>query len=147
MPLLIGEWGAFYGNSRTRDAARIKASILESITVGAFYWDYHRNIEDAVYFESLARPAPLALAGRLEAFSFDPDSGVFQCVWNADPAIAGESVFAAPQFWSAAPPLIHVSPDTVATRIATHPNDASTVYVLVTTPGEATRITLTMKRG
>ncbi len=147
MPLLIGEWGAFYGNSKTQDAARLKSSFLERMATGAFYWDYHRGIRDAVYFESLARPAPLSVAGVVESVSFDPESSAFTCVWTADPTITAPSVFAAPKFWSAEPPCVQVRPDTVATHIESHPGDADTVYVMVTTPDTAETITLTMKRG
>jgi len=147
MPLLIGEWGAFYGNKKTRDAARMKTAIIETLATGAFYWDYHRDIADAVYFESLARPQPLALAGRLERQSFDPDSGVFTCVWTVNPSIDADSVFAAPRFWSMTPPEVRISPDTVAFRIESRRNDTETVYVIVTTPDEAARITLAMTRS
>ena len=144
VPLLIGEWGAFYGNSKTRNAARMSASLIESMASGAFYWDYHRHIDEAVYFECLARPQPLALAGTLEAQTFDPDSGRFQCSWNANPAIDAPSLFAAPKFWSNKPPVIEVTPDTLSAKMETHPEDVDTAYVVVATPDEPTLITLTL---
>ncbi len=147
MPLLIGEWGAFYGNHRTQDAARIKGALLEEKSMGAFYWDYHRGIEEAAYFESLARPQPVAVAGRVQQVAFDPASGVFNCTWDADPGIAADSVFAAPAFWSAAPPVTRVTPETAAVRVEHHPEHADTVYVKVTTPDAPTSITLTMQPG
>lgn len=146
MPLLIGEWGAFYGNRKTLNAARMNISQLDRMASGAFYWDYHRNIEKAVYFECLARPQPLALAGTLESQSFDFNSGSFQCSWNADPTIHAPSIFAAPKFWSKKPSFIKVTPDTLSAKMETDPQDMETVYVTVSTPDEPTLITLTLQK-
>jgi endoglycosylceramidase len=146
MPLLIGEWGAFYGNPQTRNAARMSASLIETMTSGAFYWSYDHHIEDAVYFECLARPQPLALAGTLIEQSFDPDSSRFQCTWNANPTLKVPSVFAAPKFWSSTPPIIEITPSTVSANMETHPEDMDTVYVVVESPDEAINITLTLQR-
>jgi len=146
MPLFIGEWGAFYGNSKTRNAARMSASLIESMASGAFYRDYHHNTDEAIYFECLARPQPLVLAGTLELQSFDPDSGRFQCSWSADPAIGAPSIFAAPTFWSATPPRIEIAPANLSAKVETHPEDAYTVYVVVTTPNEPIPITLTLQK-
>ena len=145
MPLLIGEWGAFYNDRKTQNAARMNATLLESMAVGAFYWDYHRHITDTVYFESLATPAPLALAGKLESFRFDPASGVFECSWITDPATGSKSIFSAPKFWSATPPLLQVVPGMVTAHVERCPDDVDTVYVVVTTPDKPLHVTLTME--
>lgn len=146
MPLLIGEWGAFYGDSKTRNAARMSASHIERIASGAFYWDYHHNIKDAVYFECLARPQPLALAGTLQEQSLDPDSGRFQCAWTANPEIDAPSIFTAPKFWSSDPPTIEITPNTITAKTESLPDDEDTAYIIVTTPDTPEKVILTLYR-
>lgn len=144
LPLFIGEWGAYYGNDRTRNAARLSLGHIVDKTTGAFYWDYHRNVENAVYFECLARPAPLAVAGTHLASEFDLDSGVFRCSWANDPAVAAPSLFAAPRAWSTEPPEIRVEPEELTAQVVAHPDDPETVHVIVDASETTGTITLTL---
>lgn len=144
MPLFIGEWGAYYGNAKTRNAARLSMAHIIDKTSGAFYWDYHRNIEAAVYFECLARPAPLALAGNHIRSNFDPDTGVFRCSWNANPDIAAASIFAAPRAWSPNPPKINITPENVSAEIVVDPDDPETVHLVAGGAGTAQTVTLVL---
>ncbi|OQB36444.1 MAG: Cellulase (glycosyl hydrolase family 5) [Candidatus Hydrogenedentes bacterium ADurb.Bin179] len=144
MPILIGEWGAYYGAPETRDAARMMHRLLAQHTSGAFYWDYHRNIEQAPYFEILARPAPLALAGALDSWTFSPESATFQCVWQNNPGPAAESRFALPAFWPAETMAMRVEPAELIARIETDPHNSAVRTVTVTNPGASGRATLTL---
>lgn len=143
MPLLIGEWGAYYGSPKTRDAARMMTRLLEEYTCGAFYWEYHRHIEDAAYFEVLAKPAPLRLAGTLESFRFSPDTGVFSCRWKSA-SKAGDSLFALPGIRSEKDIIITAEPAGASANIVQDPDDPETRYIAVNASGANTTTTLTV---
>lgn len=141
LPLFVGEWGAFYGNPHTKAAARLANNLLERYSYGAFYWDYQQQIEDAPYFEVLAKPRPLALAGTLREYNFEPQTGHFVCRWEGIPS-AGTSLFAAPLQWSREIPIIQIQPENASVRVTTHAQDPKTRYMEVSCP-EATLIELT----
>jgi endoglycosylceramidase len=143
MPLFIGEWGAYYGSPKARNAATLMNGMLEQYTQGAFYWDYHRHIEDAVYHEILAKPAPLKLAGKMESYAFDPDSGIFTCKWQIHTSLT-ESIFAAPLSWSPQRPDIHIEPDSLTVAVRPDDRDTGTRYVTVISPEAPLTATLTL---
>lgn len=143
LPLLIGEWGAYYGSSDTRQAAGIMRGLLEKHTAGAFYWDYHRDLEKTVYFAELSRPAPLRLAGRDAAFGFQSEKGLFTCRWLAGPG-EGESLFALPASWDEAHLEVRVEPTELAARIETDNRDAATRHIVVSPAAAPTTAFLTV---
>jgi len=143
LPLLIGEWGAYYGSSDTRHAAGIMRGLLEKHTAGAFYWDYHRDLEQAVYFEELSRPVPLRLAGRDAAFGFQSEKGLFTCRWLAGPG-EGESLFALPASWDEARLQVRVEPAEIAVKVETDALDAATRHVVVAPSAAPTMAVLTV---
>lgn len=143
MPLLVGEWGAYYNSRGTRRAARIMSRLLEKHTCGGFYWEYHRDLDQAVYFEGLSRPAPLHLAGKGARFGNAPDSGIFTCRWESAPG-EGDSLFALPPSWSARGMEMHIEPAELAARIEPDAQDPTAFNVVVSSPDKPTAATLTM---
>lgn len=67
LPLLIGEWGAFYsGGKQVVNAAKLMTAQIDSLLAGDFYWDYFDGLEHQAYFsEALLRPYMQAAAGTL----------------------------------------------------------------------------------
>jgi endoglycosylceramidase len=47
MPMLIGEWGAYYLNPQAAKAAHQVLSIFQGISCGSFYWSYSRELADS----------------------------------------------------------------------------------------------------
>ena len=99
MPLLVGEWGGYYGSDRAKDAARASLRELGANTVGDFYWEHHRNWENTVYFESLSRPLPRAVNGSHGKTELNLKDRTFVCSWmeNERPA---ETEFVLPREWT-----------------------------------------------
>lgn len=91
MPLIVGEWGALYGASQCLPAARLYVAALEAHLAGDTYWDYHRNIENAAYFDALRRPVPERVAGKLLEYRNDFDARAFTCAWEEDPDSAAST--------------------------------------------------------
>lgn len=144
MPLLIGEWGAYYGSPKTRDAARMMNRLLEENVCGAFYWEYHRHLERAVYFEVLSKPAPLRLAGALESFSLSPGAGIFSCRWE-NTSSTGDSLFALPESWPEHGLVITTEPAGLRAVIERDSKDPKTRYVTVSATDAAATTTLTLR--
>ncbi|MCO5292752.1 MAG: glycoside hydrolase family 5 protein [Chitinophagaceae bacterium] len=67
LPLLIGEWGAFYGGDQeVVDAAKFMANGIDSFLFGDFYWDYFSGLEQQEYFKKvLLRPYMQAATGKI----------------------------------------------------------------------------------
>lgn len=67
LPMLIGEWGAFYsGGTQVVKAARLMTEKIDSLLAGDFYWDYFDGLESQAYFsEALQRPYMQAAAGTI----------------------------------------------------------------------------------
>ena len=99
MPLLIGEWGAFYGDARCVGAAAMMARFLAENTVGEFYWDYHRGIEQGAFFPSLSRPSPLRVGGFPVGIRMAESPGGMQVEWTEETAPAPASEFHLPEGW------------------------------------------------
>ncbi|HOK89175.1 MAG TPA: cellulase family glycosylhydrolase [Candidatus Hydrogenedentes bacterium] len=99
LPLLIGEWGAFYNNASCVDAARMMAELLAAHTQGDFYWDLHRGLTRASYRDAIFRPSPIAVNGRVTVVSLNYDQGVFKVTWEAEQPDGPESLMYIPGDW------------------------------------------------
>ncbi|MDO8951563.1 MAG: cellulase family glycosylhydrolase [Draconibacterium sp.] len=89
VPVLIGEWGAFHGNSlKMAETARQVVNIFEGYNFSNTYWAFYQGIGDAPYFQNaIVRPYPVFVSGILVSYDFDFDSGKFTCVWDENPEI------------------------------------------------------------
>lgn len=99
MPLLIGEWGAFYGNRDCGDAGRLMGEMLTRSTVGDFYWEYHKGMAGTSYFESLDRPSAVAVGGVPERLSLDRDGASFVMAWTESAGVTAPTLVHLPDAW------------------------------------------------
>jgi len=56
MPMLVGEWGAFYGNPAAAGAARFTVRQFDLLGCGDLYWAYRRELANSPLLRSLERP-------------------------------------------------------------------------------------------
>lgn len=83
MPLLIGEWGAFHGtDSSFVEQTRVILKKFEEYKCSQTFWARYGGIEEHAFFNELIRPYPMAVAGDLDAYSFDPVARQFSCSWT-----------------------------------------------------------------
>jgi len=99
LPLLIGEWGAFYNNPACAATARMMAELLAEHTCGDFYWDMHRNMTQAAYRDAIFRPSPIAVNGRVQAVRLDYEGGVFEIAWTGEEPGGPVSLVYLPSEW------------------------------------------------
>ena len=99
MPILIGEWGAFYGSAEVVPVARMFVKQLEDKLASDTYWSSSKNLEETSYFPMLSRPYPAAVSGILLRYSTDPEARQFECAWTDDPAVDEPTRIYVPALW------------------------------------------------
>ena len=83
MPMLVGEWGAFHGvDSSFVIQTRVILKKFEEYKCAQTFWARYRGMEEHAYFNELIRPYPMAIAGDLEAYLYDPVGDSFSCSWT-----------------------------------------------------------------
>lgn len=89
LPVLVGEWGAFYGmDSASIPSARFILALFERFKFGNTYWAYGANMENLPCFKSaLLRPYPQFTSGVLSSYSYNHETGVFSCKWLDQPGV------------------------------------------------------------
>lgn len=76
VPVLIGEWGAFYGgkNKALVKVASHSMSIMDRYGFSQTYWDYFEGLDAQPYFrKAIWRPVPVIFPGRLETYGLTDD--------------------------------------------------------------------------
>lgn len=79
VPVIVGEWGAFYGNPGNEAAAEQVIRILEQNFWSQTYWDWTPKIETYPEWKYLSRGYPVKTAGTPEFYCWK--NGCFQMTW------------------------------------------------------------------
>ncbi|NGP61539.1 glycoside hydrolase family 5 protein [Paenibacillus thiaminolyticus] len=87
MPLLVGEWGAFYGSPDTGHVPLHIQRQLEKLLCSDTYWDYTPDMDRSPSFLGVRRGYPVAVAGTLKQYRYEHELGSFSMRWEE----AGES--------------------------------------------------------
>lgn len=84
VPVLVGEWGAFHGNSfKMIETAQQVINLFEGYNFSNTYWAFYNDINKSPYFKmAIIRPYPVFIAGDLVSYNYNFDNGEFKCVWN-----------------------------------------------------------------
>ncbi|WP_341216346.1 cellulase family glycosylhydrolase [uncultured Wocania sp.] len=88
VPVLIGEWGALHGKSP--DLIPTADFLLNQFSKHGFsdaFWAYGKFLLEASFLDVLKKPYPVETSGVLKNYSFDYESGVFNCTWEENEAI------------------------------------------------------------
>jgi endoglycosylceramidase len=83
VPVLVGEWGAFHGNSpKMIETAQHVVNLFESHNFSNTYWCYYDNINNDPYFKmAIIRPFPELVSGDLVTYDYNFETGDFTCNW------------------------------------------------------------------
>ncbi|MGZ9584362.1 cellulase family glycosylhydrolase [Paenibacillus marinisediminis] len=85
MPMMIGEWGAYYGSAGAKDTACDVKDIFEQLLCGDTYWSYeNRHMDRYSYFPAICRAYPMAVTGQLKQYRHCSDTGSFTMSWAED---------------------------------------------------------------
>ena len=83
LPVLIGEWGAFYMGNNFYEPAAHQIGNIQQMKAGHTYWAWWPQIEEQDYFHvNLHRPYPQCVNGTLNNYGFQPETKVFTCEWK-----------------------------------------------------------------
>jgi len=98
MPVWLGEWGAFYGNSESVIPVAIDAiSLIEQNLFGNAYWSYDPGTENLEYFKKvLIRPYPSYVNGELISYQNNFETATFTMEWRENEQIASPTVLYIP---------------------------------------------------
>ena len=101
LPTLVGEWGAFYGNSDALNAAQMVVRQIEQYRFSDTYWSYgsNREIDEASYFPVLNRPYPPVVAGTLTHCESSFEERRFHCTWQEDLGLSVPTRVYLPEGW------------------------------------------------
>jgi endoglycosylceramidase len=119
VPVLVGEWGAFSGNSvpMAENAAFI-SGLFQKFGFSNTYWAYYHGIETNLYFNSaIVRPYPQYIAGLLNNYGFDKARGIFTCSWEETSEVKAPTVIFIPDLENLVRESISLNPERSSTVI------------------------------
>lgn len=119
VPVLVGEWGAFSGNSKSMaSSALFITKLFEKYGFSNTYWAYYNGIEKNLYFTSaIIRPYPQYTGGILNNYSFNNETGEFRCTWQESPDIKASTVIYIPDIENLERESISLNPERSSTVI------------------------------
>lgn len=82
LPVIVGEWGNFPSGEYTDGLIRYMNGILEKYLWSSTYHQYVDGMEKDSRYDALERGYPAAVAGKLESYHYDADSGVLTAEWE-----------------------------------------------------------------
>lgn len=104
LPMLVGEWGAYYGNADARPAAEFISREFEKLRCGDLYWALEPDLAQQKVFPALCRPYPMEIAGELLGYRARPETGEFECRWRETRAGETTRIFVPKAYWDGAEP-------------------------------------------
>jgi endoglycosylceramidase len=135
MPMLVGEWGAYYGNPRALPAAQFVCRLFEGLLCSDTYWSYEKNIERTLG-PALIRPYPMCVAGHIGKYTADPARPRFECVWTEGADSKGTSRFFVPETYRPTKERIRITPEGRGCTVEPVRDGSRNLYVLVPALGE-----------
>ncbi len=87
LPMLVGEWGAYYNSPDAAPAARFVSSQFEKHLASDTYWSYTKDLAKAAFLPAIARAYPMEVSGILTSYSADPEAPKFTAVWQENTTV------------------------------------------------------------
>ncbi len=143
LPVLVGEWGAFSGDSEgNTTSAKFIRQIFEKFQFSNTYWAYYNGIEKHNYFsKALVRPYLQFVGGALKSYEFDYASGIFSCTWEESPAVKAPTVISIPDLRSLNKESIKLDVESENTIIQSNENSNSG-HLIIPVTGKLTERTI-----
>jgi endoglycosylceramidase len=141
VPVLVGEWGAFSGNSpEMASNASFIIRLFEKFGFSNTYWAYYPGIENNLYFNTvIIRPYPQYIGGLLENYSFDSEKGIFTCRWKESSEVSAPTVIFIPDIDNLVRESITLSPERSSSVIQPVKNSRSGYLIIPVTGKSAGR--------
>ena len=139
--MILGEWGAYYGNAAVLPSAHFLCRQFERLRCGDTFWALERDLATQVVLQAIRRPYPMEVAGDLRRYGADPAARRFECEWTAGPAGGAPTRIYLPAEYAVGTQLV-VLPATLGHELAAVPGGGGACYLIVTggQPGETCRV-------
>lgn len=146
VPVLIGEWGAFSGNSKSMaSSASFITRLFERFGFSNTYWAYYNGIEKNLYFNSaIVRPYPQYTGGILIKYGFSNETGIFNCSWEESPEVTASTVIYIPDIENMVRESISLNPERSSTVIQSVKNSKAG-YLIIPVTGKSVSRTIEFK--
>lgn len=141
LPVLVGEWGAFSGDSEgNTTSARFIRQIFENFQFSNTYWAFYNGIEKHNYFnKALVRPNLQFAGGVLKTCQFDYAAGIFTCTWEESPSVKAPTVISIPDLRSLNKESIKLDIESENTIIQSNENSNSGHLIIPVTGKQTVR--------
>jgi endoglycosylceramidase len=146
VPVLVGEWGAFSGNSKPMAAsASFITGLFERFGFSNTYWAYYNGIEKNLYFNSaIVRPYPQYTGGNLINYGYNNETGIFSCSWEESPEVKASTVIYIPDIENVVRESISLNPERSNTVIQSVKNSKAG-YLIIPVTGKSVSRTIEFK--
>lgn len=81
IPMLIGEWGAYYNSDDTGHVSLYIQRLMERLLCSDTYWDYTPNMHESTSFYGIHRGYPMTVAGDLLYYHYERAVETFHMKW------------------------------------------------------------------
>lgn len=82
VPMILGEWGAFYNQNQMVHIALHIKRLIERHLCSDTYWDYTADMDQYAPFSGVRRAYPMAVSGSLYQYRHEEELGSFQMRWK-----------------------------------------------------------------
>jgi endoglycosylceramidase len=146
VPVLVGEWGAFSGNSKSMaSSAFFITKLFEQFGFSNTYWAYYNGIEKNLYFNSaIIRPYPQYTGGILNNYGFNHETSLFTCAWEESPGVTEPTVIYLPDLDNMVRESISLNPERSSTVIQSIKNSRAG-YLIIPVTGKSINRTIEFK--
>lgn len=136
MPMLVGEWGAYYGGGAAAiPAARFVCRQFERLLCSDTYWALEKNFAKQPVLQALSRPYPMCVAGTISGYEANADARKFVCTWTEDAGAKGASRFFVPGAFNPTKARIKLEPAGKGFNVEPVAAGCGNVYVTVPPAG------------
>ncbi|WP_062105948.1 cellulase family glycosylhydrolase [Bacillus niameyensis] len=111
MPMLIGEWGAFYNSHKTGHVALHIKRLMERLLCSDTYWSYTDDMDQSSSFLGIQRAYPIAVAGTLLQYRHEDAIGTYQMKWEETSVIGAPTLIYLPDIRNFKEKDISLSPE------------------------------------
>jgi len=132
VPVLVGEWGAFGGNSEgSASAAQFIKKQFDKYHFSNTYWHFNPNMYQDLYFKkAFIRPYIEFVAGTLKTCEMNYETGVFTCSWDESPSVKAPTVIFISDFTNLIKESIKLAPESSNTVVQSTENSNSG-YIII----------------
>lgn len=101
LPMLVGEWGAFTRSVPVTPKTAWDISRQFQIHLcGDTYWHYDPELESFPSFQTISRPYPSQIAGKLLSYGYSVEEDNFSCSWEESAEILGPTLVFFPKWFN-----------------------------------------------